>query len=246
MTTYIYSHNPGSQGAKELAKALGIRRIRHEGSRVKLGRNDTLINWGSGRLPDHVTGAGKVVNSPEAVATASNKRSFFQRVGSVATCVPSTTVKAEAAAWGSKVVVRHVVNGHSGAGIEIVEAGATIPDAPLYTKYIGKETEWRIHVLNGQVIDYARKIKDPEHTGEVDWHVRNHAGGFIFARNSGAPSEDTIRQAVAAVEAVGLHFGAVDVIVGAKDKRAYVLEINTAPGLVGTTVTNYAGAFRHV
>lgn len=245
MTTYIYSHNPGSQGAKELAKALGIKRIRHEGSRLKLGRNDTLINWGSARLPDHVASAGTVLNSPEAVASASNKRNFFNRVGTAARCVPATTNPAEASAWGDKVVVRHILNGHSGQGIEIVEKGQPVPqNAPLYTRYIGKDSEWRIHVKGGQVIDYARKIKDPEHVGDVDWNVRNHAGGFIFARNSGTPSEDTVAQAVAAVESIGLDFGAVDVLVGKKDGLSYVLEINTAPGLVGQTVTNYAGAFR--
>lgn len=252
MATKIFSHNPGSRGAGELANALGISRVRHVGSRVRLGRHDTVINWGSGRaLPDHVAGAGRVINSPAAVAVASNKLRCFERIGAGARCVPYTTDAAVARAWGTKVVVRHTLNGHSGEGIEIVEPGVDIPAAPCYTKYIVKESEWRIHVLNGQVIDSTRKIRDPDHVGEPNWAVRNHAGGFIFARNSGEPSEDVVRQAVAAVEAVGLDFGAVDVMVSKPtrshpERLAYVLEINTAPGLVGTTVERYRDAFRRI
>ena len=252
MATYIYSYNPGSQGAKGLAEALGIRRIRHTGSRVTLGARDTVINWGaSGNLPDHVRNAGRIVNLPANVSRAANKLRFFQLAQDTVRVVPWTVDKAAAAAWGSKVVCRHELNGHSGAGIEIVEPGVDIPDAPCYTKYIVKESEWRIHVAFGRVIDSTRKIRDPDFVGEPNWAVRNHAGGFIFARNSGQPSEDTIRQAVAAVEASGLDFGAVDVMVSKATRShpevlSYVLEINTAPGLVGTTITNYAEAFRNV
>jgi D-alanine-D-alanine ligase-like ATP-grasp enzyme len=37
-----------------------------------------------------------------------------------------------------------------------------------------------------------------------------------------------------------LDFGAVDVIWNEKQQRAYVLEVNTAPGLEGQTVDDYA------
>lgn len=253
MTTVIYSHNPGSRGAKELADALRIRRVRHTGSRVRLGRQDTVINWGhAGALPDSVRNAGRVLNSPDRVALVSNKLRFFQAMPRDGVrLVPWTTDKAVARAWASKVVCRHVLNGHSGAGIEIVEQGVDIPDSPCYTKYIVKESEWRIHILRGAVIDSTRKIRNPDHVGEPNWAVRNHEGGFIYARNSGQPSEDVIRQAVASLETSGLDFGAVDVMVSKPtrahpDRLAYVLEINSAPGLVGTTVENYARAFQRV
>ena len=251
MALYVYSHNPGSRGAAALAAALGVRRVRHTGSRLSLGPRDTVINWGhGGTLPRHISGA-RIINTPDTVARAANKGLFFRHMGTAVRCVPNTTSAAEARAWGTKVVVRHTLNGHSGDGIEIVEPGVDIPAAPLYTKYIVKESEWRIHVFNGAVVDATRKIRDPDHVGEPNWAVRNHAGGFIFARNSGAPSEDTVRQAVMAIETAGLHFGAVDVLVSKPTRThpqrlSYVLEINTAPGLVGTTVENYAAAFRHL
>ena len=241
---YIYSYNPHSRGARELARAIGIRRVRHEGSRVNLGPRDVLINWGASRLPPHVAGAGHIINPPDRVGRASNKLQFLQQAQESVRTVPWTTDPAVARSWNAKVVARHTLTGHSGEGIEIVEPGGVdIPAALLYTRYIGKDSEWRIHVYEGQMIDFTRKIRDPNFQGTVDWNVRNHAGGFIYARNSGQPNADVVRQAEAAIEAVGLDFGAVDVLVSRRDGLAYVLEINTAPGLVGTTVQRYAEAF---
>jgi len=250
MAMYIFTHNPGSQGGKALADALGIRRVKHEGSKVRLGPNDTLINWGSQRLPAQVTGAGRIYNNPERLANVGNKLRFFERFGNQCRVVPWTADVGVVRQWlaeGSKVVCRHVLNGHSGAGIEIIEGrGVDIPRVPLYTKYVPKHSEWRIHVLGGQVIDSTRKIRDPDFRGEPNWQVRNHDGGFIYARNSGTPSEDVVRQAVAAIEAAGLDFGAVDVMCATdREHTAYVLEINSAPGIVGTSVERYAQGFRN-
>jgi D-alanine-D-alanine ligase-like ATP-grasp enzyme len=41
----------------------------------------------------------------------------------------------------------------------------------------------------------------------------------------------------------GLDFGAVDVIWNAQKEKPYVLEINTAPGLEGQTIADYAAFF---
>ena len=55
------------------------------------------------------------------------------------------------------------------------------------------------------------------------------------------PVRDTI--AVNAVKALGLDFGAVDIIYNEKENQYYVLEVNTAPGLEGTTLIKYAERF---
>jgi D-alanine-D-alanine ligase-like ATP-grasp enzyme len=39
-----------------------------------------------------------------------------------------------------------------------------------------------------------------------------------------------------------LHFSAVDVVYNDREKKAYVLEINTAPGVEGQTIQVYADA----
>lgn len=253
MTTHIYAHNPGSAGARELAQALGIRRVRAKGSAYRRAPNKTVINWGSSRLPDHVVGS-RIINRPEAVANVTDKLRFFNLVrDNKRPRVPEfTTDRNLVRAWlqdGHKVVVRHTLQGHSGAGIEVLEgAGVDIPTAPLYTKYVPKKEEWRIHVmrLDGEltIIDQQRKIRDPDFDGVPDWNVRSHANGFIFARNVDPAHPDVMTQALAALDVSGLDFGAVDVIYNHQQGQAYVLEINSAPGLVGTTIQSYADALR--
>jgi D-alanine-D-alanine ligase-like ATP-grasp enzyme len=43
-----------------------------------------------------------------------------------------------------------------------------------------------------------------------------------------------------------LDFGAIDIIYNESRDQAYVLEVNTAPGLTGQTIQSYADAFRHL
>lgn len=254
MTLNIFAHNPNSEGARALAEALDIRRIKREGSRY-VGRPDkTVINWGcGGELPANVRGSS-IINRPEAVARVSNKLLFFQicQAGGAPRIPEFTTSAATVRDWlagGAKVVARTVLQGHSGAGIVILEgAGVDIPAAPLYTKYVPKKEEWRLHVFKDgtelRIMDMQRKIRDPDFDGVPDWNVRSHHNGFIFARQVAPPNPDVLHQAIKALEVSGLDFGAVDVLWNQQSGQAFVLEINTAPGLTGQTVTNYANAFR--
>jgi glutathione synthase/RimK-type ligase-like ATP-grasp enzyme len=254
MTLNIFPHNPNSEGARALAEALNVRRIKRENSRYVGNAGKTVINWGcSGALPDQVL-RSRVLNRPEAVARVSNKLKFFQACNNAgAPRIPEfTTSVATVRDWlgaGRKVVARTVLQGHSGEGIVIIEGvGVDIPDAPLYTVYVPKKEEWRLHILKNAdeltIIDMQRKIRDPDYPGVPDWNVRSHANGFIFARNVEPPNPDVLRQALLALDVSGLDFGAVDVIWNQQAGCAYVLEINSAPGLTGTTITSYANAFR--
>lgn len=254
MTLNIFPHNPNSEGARALAEALNVRRIKRENSRYVGNAGKTVINWGcSGALPDQVL-RSRVLNRPEAVARVSNKLKFFQACNNAgAPRIPEfTTSVATVRDWlgaGRKVVARTVLQGHSGEGIVIIEGvGVDIPDAPLYTVYVPKKEEWRLHILKNAdeltTIDMQRKIRDPDYPGVPDWNVRSHANGFIFARNVEPPNPDVLRQALLALDVSGLDFGAVDVIWNQQAGCAYVLEINSAPGLTGTTITSYANAFR--
>jgi glutathione synthase/RimK-type ligase-like ATP-grasp enzyme len=255
MTLSIFPHNPHSEGARALAEALNVRRIKRENSRYVGNAWKTVINWGcSGALPDQVI-RSRVLNMPEAVARVSNKLKFFRSCTEVADAprIPEFTTHREVVQeWleaGRKVVARTVLNGHSGEGIVVLEGeGVDIPVAPLYTVYVPKKEEWRLHILKNAgeltIIDMQRKIRDPDYPGVPDWNVRSHANGFIFARNVEPPNPDVLRQALLALDASGLDFGAVDVIWNQQAGCAYVLEINSAPGLSGTTITSYADAFR--
>lgn len=254
MTLNIFAHNPNSEGAKALAEAMGIKRIKREGSKYVGNPNKTVINWGSSAaLPDMVA-RSTILNRPEALRRVTDKLAFFNlcRDAESPRIPEFTTNKVTVAGWleqGKKVVARTILNGHSGAGIVILEGqGVDIPNAPLYTLYVPKKEEWRVHVFkhDGEltIIDMQRKIRDPQFDGVPDWNVRSHNNGFIFAREVAPPNPDVLNQAVKALEISGLDFGAVDVIWNAQNATAYVLEINSAPGLTGQTVESYAQAFK--
>jgi hypothetical protein len=245
----IFSYNQFSEGAKELSHATGFRRIKHTGSHYTPKNGDKIINWGAGtgKFPGNLP---QPWNRPELVTRASNKLAFFQHLqqqDEFNVRTPDwTTDPVQTKSWieqGHIVVARGVLSGHSGAGISILENGVDFVTAPLYTKYVKKESEWRVHCAFDMVIDLQRKIKRPDFEGVPNWRVRNHQNGFIYVRHNIQPPEEVKTQALEAFKASGLHFGAVDVLWNAHEARAYVLEINTAPGITGTTVERYKVAF---
>lgn len=246
MALALFAWNENSEGARELATALGIRRIRRGPESAYRGRaGKTVINWGSSTIPANVEGS-RILNNPARVAAMSNKRTFFELMGATDARLPRfTTDRATARQWNTRVVERHVLNGHSGAGIQIRENSVDIAAAPLYTEYIPKKAEYRVHFAGGSVIDVQRKIRDPNRE-PTNWHVRSHENGFIYVRNGvqDAMPRDVLDQALIVAQESGLDFGAIDVIYNASRAEAYVLEVNTAPGLTGETVNSYANYFR--
>lgn len=250
----LFAYKNGSASAKLLAEALGIKKLKHEGKKIHV--RGTLINWGSSSFKGRAITADDYLNLPEAVRLAANKLNTFEALKRHEVKSPEWTVdREEARQWlqiGFDVVVRHTVTGHSGEGIEIIkslgrakmDAEYAVPKAPLYTKYVKKDQEYRIHVFNGQIIFEQRKARKKDVADEdVNWQIRNHANGFIFAHKDLEVPVNVKEEAVKAVVALNLDFGAVDIMT---DKRgeAYVLEVNTACGLEGETLTRYVEAFK--
>lgn len=261
MKAYINAYNNASEGAKELSFHLGALRIKPENSKFKGGQNKIVINWGSRKASEEVMNS-RVLNPPARVAICSDKLAFFRHIQEWNDAqdehyvkIPSwTTSRDDALAWvdhGSTVVCRTILNGHSGEGIilysqEDEKDAKPLPKAPLYTMYVQKKSEFRVHIMNGEVIDVQRKARNKDvPDDEVNWKIRNHGNGFIYARNDGLGNVPArvLEEALLCMEAVGLDFGAVDIIYNERGNSAYVLEVNTAPGLQGHTATIYALAF---
>jgi hypothetical protein len=238
----IYPYNPTSQSARGLAKELGCKLMKAEGSKYN---GKFVVNWGCGK-PFHVPVKCRVLNDPTSVGIATNKlKTFSALTVSNVNHVPWTTNKADAQAWlnaGQIVIARLKLQAHSGVGIEVVHPGGVLPDAPLYTMYVKKRKEFRVHVLGGAVIHVSQKKKK---VGvEVDPLIRSHLKGWVFCQD-GIVEPNTLRQtAIDAVKALGLDFGGVDIIWNESKNQCYILEINTAPGIEGTTVTKYADAIK--
>lgn len=245
----IYPYRAGSKSVKALCQRLGIKSIRLKGSKFKGRVGKLVLNWGASDMPQQYM-AGGVVNKPEAVGLASNKLDLFNiLLGDGKSTIPKFTVsREEAAGWirdGGTVVCRTLLRGSEGRGIVIAQNEEELVAAPLYVRYVSKKDEYRVHIFRGKVFDVQQKARSLEVPDEkVNWQVRNHGNGFIYKREGIDPPKDVLDQALNAFAASGLDFGAVDVIFNAKHRKAYVLEINTAPGLEGTTLDKYTKVFQ--
>lgn len=259
MIAKIYPYKMGSKSAKELARLLGCRRVRGDSTTYHPRSSHVVINWGNSELPNWPNSTFSYLNHPRAVGVASNKNSAFHWLRSSGVEVPDFTPVAQVAYdWEDGVMVRQVLTGHSGNGCVYVprEAGERLLDthdrAPLFVRYIKKSAEYRVHVgpvpyAGGgfwlQPFHVQQKRVRSESVNN-NFQIRSHDNGWVFCSDNvdAAPRRDAL--AVAAVQALHLDFGAVDIIYNSRRNEYYVLEVNTAPGLEGTTLIKYAELFR--
>lgn len=242
----VLPYKGGSESAKALSKTLGCLRLKVPTTfRPRL--RHTIINWGNyaSRLQ------AQFINDPASVAVARDKLQSFIRLKAASVPIPEyTTSQDEARAWLQRtdVVERHTLTGQGGAGIRIRDRGSNTCDpAPLYTKYFKRRSEYRVHVMNGEVLDVQeKKLKNGarDESNREQYRVRNLANGWVYCRGGVRPPDCVTAAAVACCNALGLDFGAVDIAYNEKNNSAVVFEVNTAPGLVGTTLQKYVDGFR--
>jgi hypothetical protein len=245
MKMFMYPYKTGSESAKELRHGMGMKMIRPENSRFKGGKDKMVLNWGCSEIANPEVHLSHIINHPHNVRNVSNKLTFFSEIHDPSIIPPFTTDIAAAQAWadrGDNVVCRHKLTGHSGDGIEICEEGDVVPAAPLYVLYMKKKWEFRCHAFdtgNCFIQQKARRMDVPDE--DVNWKVRNHENGFIYKiPNCGDELCDRMSVlGLAVVRHFRLQFGAVDIIYNESSDKLWVLEVNSAPGLVGRTVEFY-------
>ncbi len=252
----IYPYRIGSESAQKLADLLGVLQVKPDGNYVPRF-SQKVICWGSSRTPDWAQKAAQrgvtILNRPAAVGRAVNKLTTFLDLQSANIPIPKfTTDFSIARQWlrgGDTVVERHELSGNSGEGIRIVnlddpEMPNDLQAAPLYTKFINKTAEFRVHVFRGEVIDYIEKKKLPSERRPENFnrYISSTHFGWVFSRTDIRDMPEVRALAIKAVATLGLDFGAVDIVYC--DGVAYVLEINSSPGLGGTTLVKYANAVR--
>lgn len=104
--------------------------------------------------------------------------------------------------------------------------------ATHFMEFVEAEHEVRVHIFKGKSIRISEKSFFTNDRGERDYTTIKPTVNVKYAR----------RAAKKAVEALGLDFGAVDVLVKS-DGTPYVLEVNAAPGLGGSMPRLYADTF---
>lgn len=267
MTIRINYTRKTSVTARNLAESLNTKRLRLTNSTWKGKANDLLINWGSTNLPD--TNA-TVLNNPEAIAKSVNKLDTFYALEDVVD-IPVFADLSDLSFVDKlgdirylydqdhrKLVLRSTVTGYGGQGITILDLNevsladlaephwrSIIEQTQLITVYFNAKDEYRVHVIANQPVFVQRKglRTDDQRPENPDFHVRNHANGFIFQQNNINPPPVVLQASVDAIKAIGLQFGAVDIRYNPNTETYAVLEINSAPALTGKTLEVYTDTF---
>ena len=158
-------------------------------------------------------------------------------------CPDFTTNRANVLPWladDSAVVCRTLLRSSEGKGIVIATEEQQLVNAPLYTKYVPKKRKYRVHIVNGVVIDVQEKRKKRGFENDRDTRVRNTANGYVFCRENVQEPDGLRAAALQACSSLGYSLGAVDVAYNERNNRCVVLEVNANPGLEGTTLEKYS------
>lgn len=248
---YYLPYSMVSGSVKELQNVLGGLKIRPNGH-YHFSTQHLVVNWGHGDNPywsGNINTCPNLLNHWTLVSRAINKLSAFKLFKKASVATPDwTDSKEKALEWikaGKVVICRALLSSMEGRGIVVATKVSELVNAPLYTKLFSKDKEYRVHVFKGTVIDFVQK-KLKNGAAEIkgrNKYIRNTANGWIFAREGVTLPTAVSDEAKKAILALGLDFGAVDLATNPEGK-VVVFEINTAPGLEGTTVTKYANAIK--
>jgi hypothetical protein len=220
------------------------------GSQWKGCASHNIINWGLSHRGTVREGL-RILNEPTAVFIASSKTKTLKKLKDegMYAHIPKFVVDINAASTlllreGMPIYCRTIDNSSQGNGIKIAHEVNELVAAPLYTQMLPSiEREVRVHVFMGKVIDFAQKkrigaSRREEEGIELNEDIRNLSNGWIFAREGVTIDTHIEEVCIKAVSALGLDFGAVDLVIS--DGQPKILEINSAPGLMGSTVDAYA------
>jgi hypothetical protein len=267
-----------SSGVVELSKAIkakGIDCLRIKENHGQSFSHGPMFNWGCGDgscPPVAKIVSGKLYNSAKAVLTSCSKTDTHKSLlESQVWTVAMTKERNRAMSWlgEDRTVLARKNYGSNGDGISVIKPGEALPYADFYSRLFPSTHEFRVHVAFGKVIDIALKVKRDSDTWAAEGKnynevVRSFDGGWRLSHdfkwadvlltlgNTTSRINDILKEmgdlGAAAIKAVGLDFGAVDMLANLDPnyggQRFVVCETNSAPAMeLDKTLEAYTMAF---
>lgn len=157
---------------------------------------------------------------------------------------PFTESKDEAKKWikqGKSVLCRVLLQGQEGHGIIIADKIKELVDAPVYVEYKEKTIEYRVNLYKGGYVNHREKrrklgFEEPE---EGDDRIRNIANGYVYCLPRGNLPGGIILTAIRAAWVTDSDIVGVDIAYNRHTDEHFIIEVNSAPSLEGTTVDGY-------
>jgi len=141
---------------------------------------------------------------------------------------------------GQTVFGRKLLNSSCGKGIVVLDThGSSIPELPVYTKYKKKKREFRVHVFQNTVVSVTEKKRKKGFEGEQDTKIRNLANGYVFVQTVENEPAGLRELALKAAAVSQSDFRGVDIGYNEKKDELFVIEVNSAPGIMGSNIGKY-------
>lgn len=221
---------PVSRTGRTLAQSMGLP--------VNVDDGDVIIRWGS-TAPSNTPAVE--INKRDAIILSSDKpeaRRLLREAGLPVPCESETEFPVVARAR------RH----HAGSGLwycndSVALDRARREGAVYFSRFYPKTREIRVHVAGGKTLLVSEK-----EGGDRSLVVWNHSTSAFQLRHLHRHvwREDrnlmaAVRSAKSAIAALGLDFGAVDVMLAPSDGQAshVICEVNTAPALSPLAMQKY-------
>lgn len=218
----LYSSSTRPTGEK-IAEELGIH---HHGTEDPGERVDTLIRWGSSKRIQYIP-SNQTINLRKAIAKATDKLRSLELLEEAGVPIPNYSRNLQDL---DLPALGRNTNHSQGSDIvpilQSTDLSVSDSDPDYFTEYIPVDREYRIHVIDSEIVKVSQKVLEEE--DDYNPWIRNYETGYRFMypreRHPG------LNQGIAAVNSLGLDFGAVDLIIS-ESGQPYVLEVNTAPSL---------------
>lgn len=237
---FLY-HRKSRPTGSVLARALGL----HSGETTDAipngswRRQNVLIRWGNRSGYLGTSGAERTVNGIQGLNLASDKLRTLQVLRDAGVRVPDFSTDPTDLEY--PFLGRKTSHSKGRDVVLCLQRGDYLRrERDYYVQYVPTLREFRVHVAFGKVIRVQGKYLDKPELAK-SW-IRNYESGYRFRAPRKKLGSARLETAKNAVNALGLDFGAVDLLLG-DDNLEYVLEVNTAPACSPLTAEAYVNAF---